>query len=315
MLYFNTSRQHERGNLVMVVKVGIDLGYGYVKVYPGEEKFRSSVYPHVSRYGIEEKKGIVTVDGETFEIGRARSVELRTKSFQGSAEWKALLLWALRNVTLPLKAVMGLPVSLSAKETRKRMEEMLVGIHTPVIDGEVKEIKITEVKVVPQGMGVLYDYFIENGRLVKERTKENIVVIDIGFYTTDILVYRHGEILEDRCTSYEIGVGWLYEKIREELKAKYSYPSLSLKEVEEYFERGYFPYEGRRIYINKEEKIREFKNRLIKELRAHEEDLKLADTVLWAGGGSLLLGVPCVDKPEFANARGFFKFAGICFGG
>ncbi len=44
-------------------------------------------------------------------------------------------------------------------------------------------------------------------------------------------------------------------------------------------------------------------------------NLKLADTVLWAGGGSLLLGVPCVDKPEFANARGFFKFAGICFGG
>ena len=297
-----------------MTKVGIDLGYGYVKVYPREERFRSSVYPHTSRYGIEEKKGVVIVDGEVFEVGRARSVELRSKGFQGSPEWRALLYWALRNEVLPVKAVIGLPISLSMKEVREGLENQLRGVHTAVIDGEKKELLIKEVKVVPQGMGVLYDYFIEDGRLIEERTKENIVVIDIGFYTTDVLVYRHGEILEDRCTSYEIGAGWLYEKIREELKAKYSYPSISLKEVEEYFQRGYFPYEGQKIPVNREEKVEELKERLIKELRAHEEDLKLADTILWAGGGSLLLGVPAVERPEFANARGFFKFASILWG-
>lgn len=297
-----------------MTKVGIDLGYGYVKVYPREEKFRSGVYPHTRRYGIEEKKGIVVVDGEAFEVGRARSVELRTKSFQGSPEWRALLYWALRNEELPIKVVLGLPISLSMREVREGLEEQLRGIHTAVIDGEKKEIVIKDVRVVPQGLGVLYDYFIENGKLVEERTKENVVVIDIGFYTTDVLVYRHGEVLEDRSTSYEIGVGWLYERVREELKAKYSYPSISLKEVEEYFSRGYFPYEGRKIRIDREEKIEELKSRLIKELRAHEEDLKLADTILWAGGGSLLLGVPALEKPEFANARGFFKFATVLWG-
>ena len=297
-----------------MTKVGIDLGYGYVKAYPREERFRSSVYPHTSRYGIEEKKGIVVVDGEAFEVGRARSVELRSKSFQGSPEWRALLYWALRNETLPVKAVIGLPISLSMKEVREGLENQLRGVHMAVIDGEKKELLIKDVKVVPQGMGVLYDYFIEDGRLIEERTKENIVVIDIGFYTTDVLVYRHGEVLEDRCTSYEIGAGWLYERIREELKTKYSYPSISLKEVEEYFQRGYFPYEGQKIPVNREEKVEELKARLIKELRAHEEDLKLADTILWAGGGSLLLEVPAVDKPEFANARGFFKLAIILWG-
>jgi len=49
-------------------------------------------------------------------------------------------------------------------------------------------------------------------------------------------------------------------------------------------------------------------------LRSHEEDLKLSDTILWAGGGSLLLGVPHVQEPEFANARGFFKFATLMGG-
>ena len=136
-----------------MTKVGIDLGYGYVKVYPREEKFRSSVYPHISRYRIEEKRGVVEVEGEVFEVGRARSVELRSKSFQGSPEWRALLYWALRDETLPVKAVIGLPISLSMKETREKLENQLKGIHTAVIDGEEKEIFIKEVKVVPQGMG------------------------------------------------------------------------------------------------------------------------------------------------------------------
>lgn len=297
-----------------MTKMGIDVGYGYVKTYPGQRRFRSSVFPHTERYGIEERRGIVTVDGETFEIGRARSIELRSKNFQGSPEWRALLYFALKNEKLPIKAVIGLPISLSMKEVRENLEKQLRGIHSVLIDGERREIIIKEAKVVPQGMGVLYDYFIEKGRLIEERTRENIVVIDIGFYTTDVLVYRHGEILEDRCTSYEIGVGWLYEKIREEIKTEYSYPSISLREVEEYFHRGYFPYQGQKIPVKRKERIEELRTRLIKELRAHEEDLKLADTILWAGGGSLLIGVPSVESPEFANARGFFKFAGILWG-
>ena len=298
-----------------MVKVGIDLGYGYVKVYPRKHKFRTSVYPYTQKYQIEERKGIVVIEGEAFEVGRARSVELRTKRFQGSPEWMALLLWSLRDVSLPVQMVIGLPVSLSTKDVREGLENQLRGVHVGMVDGQKKELKISDVKVVPQGMGVLYDYFIEDGRLIKERTLENIAVIDVGFYTTDVFIYRHGEILEDRCTSYEIGVGWLYEKVREELKVNYSYPSISLREVEEFFSRGYFPYEGKKIAINREEKIAEWKKRLIKELRAHEEDLKLSDTVLWAGGGSLLLGVSHVEDPEFANARGFYKFATITFGG
>ncbi|HIC97066.1 MAG TPA: ParM/StbA family protein [Aquificaceae bacterium] len=296
-----------------MTKVGIDLGYGYVKVYPRKEKFRASVYPYASRYELEEKRGVVVVDGEAFEVGKARSVELRSKGFHNSPEWKALLYWALRKEEVPVKIVLGLPMSMATREIRERLEKELRGVHTAVIDGEKRELLIKEVKVVPQGIGVLYDYFIEGG-LLRERTEENVVVIDVGFYTTDVIVYRHGEILEDRCTSYEIGVGWMMEMIREELKNKYSYPSISVKEAEEYFRRGYFPYEGRKIPVNREEKVQELKDRLIKELRAHEEDLKLADRVLWAGGGSLLLGVDTVSDPEFANARGFFKFASIYFG-
>ena len=184
-----------------------------------------------------------------------------------------------------------------------------------VWEGRRKRIVIKNIKVIPQGMGVLYDYFIENGSLVKERTEESIVVIDVGFYTTDVIVYRHGEVLEDRCSSYELGAGWLFEQIREELKTKYSYPSISLKEVEEFYRRGYFPYEGKKIPVEKGKYEELFRNRLIKELRAHEEDIKLADKILWAGGGSLLLGGPTTEEPEFANARGYFKLAKIIFGG
>jgi len=223
-----------------MAKLGVDLGYGYTKVYPDKEKFRSSVYPYTSRYGFEEKKGIVEVDGEGFEVGRARSIELRTKRFQGSPEWRALLHYALRSVQLPAKLVLGFPISLSSKETRKEIERSLVGAHRCVIDGEERDIEIS-------------------------------VVIDVGFFTIDVLVYRHGEILEDRCSSYEIGVGWMLEALREELKVKYSYPSISLKETEEFFMRGYFPYEGKRIEIDKERWVKEFKANLLKELRAYEE--------------------------------------------
>ncbi len=297
-------------------RLGVDLGYGWVKVYPKKEKFRTSVYPYSSRLGIEDRKGIVMVDGEVFEVGRARSVELRTKGFHNSPEWKALLFWALREHTdTPLDLVMGLPVSGATKEVREGLERELKGEHIAIIDGERKRVVIRNIKVIPQGMGVLYDYFIESGSLMKERTEESVVVIDVGFYTTDVFVYRHGEVLEDRCSSYELGAGWLFEQIREELKTKYSYPSISLKEVEEFYRRGYFPYEGKKIPVEKGKYEELFRNRLIKELRAHEEDIKLADTILWAGGGSLLLGVPAVEEPEFANARGYFKLAGMIYGG
>ncbi len=298
-----------------MVRVGLDIGYGYTKVYPRKEKFKSSVYPYSSRLGLGEKKGIVVVDGEAFEVGKARSVELRTKSFHSSPEWRALLLYALKEAGAPVKLVLGLPVSLATKEVREGIENSLKGEHGAIIDGERRSIVISEAKVFPQGLGVLYDYFIEEGRLIEERTKENIIVVDIGFYTTDIFVYRYGEILEDRCSSYEVGVGWLFEQVREELKSKYSYPSVSLKEIEEFWTRGYAPYDGKKIAIDRERFLEEFKSRLIRELRAHEEDFKLADKVLWAGGGSYLLGVETVPQPEFANARGFYKYSSVVFGG
>jgi len=301
-----------------MIRVGLDIGYGYTKVYPRKERFKSSVYPYSSRLGLKEKKGIVVVDGEAFEVGKARSVELRTKSFHSSPEWKALLLYALRDASVPVKLVLGLPVSLATREVREKIESSLKGEHTAVIDGRKRSIVVSEAKVFPQGLGVLYDYFIENGRLIEDRTRENITVIDIGFYTTDVFVYRHGEILEDRCSSYEIGVGWLLEQIREELKSKYSYPSVSLKEVEEFWTRGFAPYEGQKIAIDRERFLGEFKSRLVRELRAHEEDLKLADTILWAGGGAYLIAdhrVKPVPEPELANARGFYKYSSIVFGG
>jgi len=217
--------------------------------------------------------------------------------------------------------VLGLPVSYARKAERKALEEQIKGEHVFGINGMERKVIVSEAKVIAQGMGVLLDYFISGLRVDESRKEESVLVFDVGFYTTDVFVYQGGGIDEERSRSVEAGVSHLFEDVLRWLTVEKGYPAVSLKEVERFYERGYVKIRGERVSLPKEEFIGSWSEKLSDLLKFYEREIYTFDTLILAGGGAYFLGegffgrkVYVPEKPEFANARGYYKFARLRWG-
>ena len=302
--------------------VGLDIGYGEVKVWSEDffEKFPSAVYPFEDRYGFLEVQGeVLEYQGRKFLLSRGR--ELRSRNYHKTMEWLALFLKSLTRTKGWAKVVMGLPVSWATKEERRILQERIKGSFSFSLGKSKRYVEVLDAKVLAQGLGVLLDYFIEDGKVVEERKEENIIIFDVGFYTTDVFVYKDGGMDEERIQSIEIGISNLLENLLTFLKTSYSYPSVPLKEVEKYFRRGKVRIKGEEVQIDKERFLKEFKEKLSDLLKFYEKELITFDTVILAGGGAYYVGedffsrkVFIPERPEFSNARGYYKYGKMIWG-
>lgn len=307
-----------------MVNVGMDIGYGEVKVVKGsgERRYSSAVVPYEESYGFDFPAGgeVMEVGGRRYLVGTGRSVDTRTRDYHRTAEWKVLFLYGLKD-DVAVNVVLGLPVSYAKREERKELEEAIKGEHVFRIGGREKKVHVSDAKVIAQGMGVLLDYFIEDTNVIEERKGETVIVFDVGFYTTDVFLYREGAIEEGRSRSVEVGVSHLFEEVLKWLTVEKNYPSVSVKEVERFFRRGWVSVKGERVELPREEFISSWSEKLKDVLRFYERELYTYDTLIVAGGGAYFLGeeffgrkVIVPDKPEFANARGYYKYAKLRWG-
>ncbi len=302
----------------------MDIGYGEVKVVKGsgERRYSSSVVPYEESLGLDFPSSgeVLEVGGRKYLLGTGKALDTRTRDFHRTPEWKALFLYGLKD-DVAVNVVLGLPVSYARKEERKELEEAIRGEHIFRIGENEKRIRVSDAKVIAQGMGVLLDYFIEDTRVIEGRKGETVIVFDIGFYTTDVFLYRDGGIEEGRSRSIEVGVSHLFEEVLRWLTIEKNYPSVSLKEVEKFFKRGYVRIKGEEIPLSREIFIRRWSEKLLDLLRFYERELYTYDTLILAGGGANFLTgeffgrkVIIPEKPEFANARGYYKYAKLRWG-
>lgn len=307
-----------------MVNAGIDIGYGEVKVVKGsgEKRYSASVVRHEESLGLDFPSSgeILELDGKKYLLNTGRAVDTRTRDYHRTPEWKALFLYGIKD-DVSVNVVLGLPVSYARKEERKELEEAIKGEHRFLVGGKEKKVRVSDAKVIAQGMGVLLDYFIEGGSVDEERKNETAIVFDVGFYTTDVFLYRDGGIEEERSRSIEVGVSHLFEDILRWLTVERGYPSVSLKEVERFFKRGYVKIKGEEVPIPRESFIKGWAEKLSDLLRFYERELYTYDTLILAGGGANFLGeeffgrkVIVPEKPEFANARGYYKYARLRWG-
>ncbi len=306
-----------------MVSIGMDVGYGEVKIFKGsgERRYPASVIPYEESLGFDFPSSgeILEVDGKKYRLNTGRAIDTRTRSYHRTPEWKVLLLYGLKD-NPSVNLVLGLPVSYARKEERQELEETLRGDFSFKVGVREVSVRISDVRVIAQGMGVLLDYFIE-GRVNEVKKSESILVFDIGFYTTDVFVYRDGGIEEERSRSVEVGVSHLFEEVLKWLTVEKNYPAVSLKEIEKFFQRGYVKIKGEEISLPKEVFIKKWSEKLLDLLRFYEKELYTYDTLILAGGGAYFLNkdffgrrVVIPDKPEFANARGYYKYARLRWG-
>ena len=223
--------------------VGVDIGYGFVKVTDGSKGFS---FPSVigdgyiaQTYSIRREKVLpindlkVSINGNLYFVGKAAlkySNYLYRDLSQSRAvgnELEVLYLTALSLfATDPVnnfKIVTGLPVDrmFMADELRKRIEgdnSLKVFRNNDVIE---QRIIIEDIVIVPQPLGTYWAENLNNLEQVNEDMNGRVGVVDIGFKTTDLSTIQEGEYVAGKSKSLFTGLSMAYRDISTELTALY----------------------------------------------------------------------------------------------
>ena len=169
-------------------------------------------------------------------------------------------------------------------------------------------------------MGAFFSqFFDEKGHVFDEKLASGRVgILDIGFYTSDLVTLDHLEIVDKQIGSIESGVSTALETVKRDLYDALQI-NLDLHRVEDALRRG------KVMVYGDERDITDTRDRRLKELAAEIEGKARTiwgngadlDHVLLAGGGAALLydhlnfyrHAKIVRDPAFAIAHGFFRHA------
>ncbi len=212
--------------------IGIDIGYGYTKSYTSQHG--PCTFPtHVTAKVPEETFGSVkpiVVNGDKFLVGHdALSkwlIDTRTASFLGSNAWLAPLGYAL--VTSGIEPddfrngghiVLGLPPGDYTKDIARKLTGIVQSSEISK-NGASYDLSATQVSVIPQGAGIYYAYKEMDDTV----TQKNVAVVDVGFYTVDMVFFVNGQYIEDATYSEAMGVSLLLDDICATFKKQFQWP-------------------------------------------------------------------------------------------
>ncbi len=200
------------------MELGVDIGYGVTKAVQSDgqvKHFRSIVGVGVPEtFGISKSNfTVVEVEGNPYTVGEAAKqhrlpiIIVRSRNIIESIAYRALLMASVGDVKGSHSVVTGLPLGyFNADKSRvmKRFKEILPG---------------SEIKIVPQPIGSFYDLLFDDDGEIQhaEFMDKRVAVLDIGTYTTDLLVTDKGTPVAGVSGSIEIGIDTLFTEIRKNL--------------------------------------------------------------------------------------------------
>ncbi len=234
--------------------IGIDIGYGVTKVmtHSGRvETFRTIVgvgKPDTMGVNVADSRHrVVSVNGNTYTVGEDAErfelplINVRKRNHIESLAYKAVILSALSGLIANtgaerIKVVTGLPVRFIGDTDR------LKAVYKSVLPD-------IEVVVIPQPAGTFFDLLLDAGGNIRSSgyAKAKLGIIDIGTYTTDILMLDNMEIVRALSGSIPIGIHSLAEQVISACADKRR--DLSHTEVETAMTTGYITRFGEKINI------------------------------------------------------------------
>jgi len=303
--------------------IGIDIGYGNVKFHTvgTSGSFPALVGNYQENLSIGLDRGTlenVEIGGEKFLVGESakkhssRIYTTRCRDWIDTIHYQALLKHALTRAGVPQQAVIttGLPV-----EYYRTDKERLAAIIT---DAAVKAGVGATVQVLPQPVGAFFSLlFNEDGSVLDPAMASmRVGILDIGYYTTDLITLDSVTVVEKQLASFENGVSTVLEAIRKDIFDTYKL-QLDIHRTEEAVRRGKVQVYGT------EQDIRSLTAKRLMELEA---EIQAQAQVVWgngadldrivlAGGGAALLApylkfyrhATVLRDPAAANAVGFFR--------
>jgi plasmid segregation protein ParM len=232
--------RNERQDTPPVI-IGADIGYSYVKVTDGKETFvESSVLGEYRKpfdpFTPEDVRYTGDADGEhkTLFVGalaqRESKLHFASIGDNKAGSWETTVLlktgigWLNPFTTVNL--VTGLPVDYYHNQ-KEKFEALLKSFNSgdpyTVTKGYLEKKvnpRINDFLIVPQPLGSLMDYLLDDtGKIVDNKEfMQDILVIDPGFYTLDLLVWSECRSGKDSTTPPGLGISKAYELMQEPLK-------------------------------------------------------------------------------------------------
>ena len=172
--------------------------------------------------------------------------------------------------------------------------------------GKPYEVYINKVLCFPQAYAATIPIYDR----IRKTTKA--VVVDIGGFTADYLVFKNGEADLDACDSLENGVIILYNHIKSKLNGEMDM-LLEESDIDAILQGDTSDFDNEVVQIVRQQ-AQGFVNDLVGKLRERMVDLRTGKAI-FIGGGSILLrqqiescekiGTPVFLDQIYANARGY----------
>jgi plasmid segregation protein ParM len=319
--------------------IGIDDGYAQTKLHGGEVGaparlcLASSIRPGL--YGLASMSGAGRVaayrveEGEEFTVSAAIPSEPTTfESYHVSTMNRVLVQHALLEAGFSGRTVdimVGLPVADFFSDGRKdeaRIARKVENLRKRVLPLDGREpVRYGRIRVGCQAIAAFVDWLIHDDLSARNETPQRAAVVDVGGYTTDVAVILDGERIDQtRTGTSRIGMLDIHEMIAAGLRTRFQIQDRFPAEVLSSALRT------RTIRLwGREERVDNLVEHALVQHSAkvaREVERKLGggsdlDVILFVGGGANVLkglierfpNAGRVDDPEFANARGLWKYA------
>ena len=302
--------------------VGVDVGFGYTKVYWKGGRFKFSSLLTADTTTFLDEKNIVRWNGREFYVGAGKK-DLRSDNFPFTDEYRALLYFALAQVLSKHPAdrvIVGLGVPPVFKNKREEIRKFHKRNVEVVVGGKKVRLNIEPIVFLQSWGGYIDHIYSLEGRYLRENNTPAIYS-DWGFYTIDTIVavpiWDGGEekvipkLPESESPTIKKGVSTLFQ-LYSSLVAERGTAFPDLRTAERAFLQGKFPEERKRaVSIWKKEVLEGILSRY------EEEVFNLEKVVIFGGGANIIerdfrirwksKDIQVIKLDEFANARGYFK--------
>lgn len=188
--------------------IGLDVGHSTVKIaVGGNGRVDNAIFPSAVCRAIpisddaeaqRAAKDTVNIDGRAYYIGETALVQGGDSVVSGlqenwidTPEYAALMVGAYRTALVmaggrPHYLVMGLPTALYPRQKQRLLD--LAKVHLR---------DAADIKVVPQPMGPYFERMFSAAGIPSQAVNaESFAVVEIGYYTTDIMLMMGGRWVE-----------------------------------------------------------------------------------------------------------------------
>lgn len=303
-----------------MIFAGIDIGYGYTKVVYNEDKkfiFETTVEPYIPTEKVFGKMPeVININGNGYLVGPEAIPRWQvTKDFVGSESYYAVIGYCLNEIYKQDYNVKGIALGLPpALFNEKKISLLKYNLKQIEFKTTKRYLNIPEqIIFIPQGVGAYID-FITNA---SKYTNKDVIVIDVGYYTLDMVFIKDGKFISQASESYPSGIELLLQRICSEFVSKHG-EFINTKIAETLLQKNSFNFLGKEYKFDTKEVLTKFYiPEIISKIKEYSTFLKnnrfridTIEAIVVAGGGAIYLkdmieSVIVSPEPQFANARGY----------